>query len=67
MAKKNGLVRRIVGLLFPLILVLGGAGLAVVGLTQGWLVLIVMGLIIVAAGVLWSVVMLDLTNPFDWF
>jgi hypothetical protein len=34
---------------------------------QGSLVLIVMGLVVVAAGVLWSVVVLDLTNPLDWF
>jgi hypothetical protein len=27
----------------------------------------VMGLLVVAAGVLWSVVALELTNPFDWF
>jgi hypothetical protein len=26
-----------------------------------------MGLVVVAAGVLWSVVVLELTNPFDWF
>ena len=67
MAEKQGLIRLIVGLLFPFILVLGGAGLATFGLTQGWLVLIVTGLIVAAAGVLWSVLVLDLTNPFDWF
>jgi hypothetical protein len=51
----------------PLILVLCGAGLAALGVVQGSLVLIVMGLVVVAAGVLWSVVALELTNPFDWF
>jgi hypothetical protein len=30
-------------------------------------VLIVMGLVVVAVGVLWSVVVLELTNPFEWF
>ncbi len=67
MAEKQGLIKLIVGLLFPFILVLGGAGLAVLGLMQGWLVLVLTGLIVVAAGVLWSVVVLDLANPFDWF
>ena len=67
MAEKQGLIRLIVGLLFPFILVVGGAGVAALGLTQGWLVLIVTGLIVAAAGVLWSVMVLDLTNPFDWF
>ena len=67
MAGKERRIKLIVGLLFPFILVLGGAGLAALGLMQGWLVLIVIGLILVAAGVLWSVVVLDLTNPFEWF
>ncbi|MBL9002442.1 MAG: hypothetical protein JNK25_15030 [Phycisphaerae bacterium] len=51
----------------PLILVLGGAGLAALGVTQGSLALIVAGLIVAAAGVLWGVITLELTNPFDWF
>lgn len=67
MDKKRGFFGYLIGLLMPLILVLGGAGLATLGLMQGSLVLIVMGLVVVAAGVLWSVVVLDLTNPFDWF
>ena len=67
MAKRQGPLKLVVGLLTPLILVFGGAGLAALGLTQGWLVLVLAGLIVAAGGVLWSVVMLDLTNPFDWF
>ena len=67
MDKKRGFFGYLIGLLMPLILVLGGTGLATLGLMQGSLVLIVMGLVVVAAGVLWSVVVLDLTNPFDWF
>jgi hypothetical protein len=66
MGKKRGFIGNLIGLLMPLILVLGGAGLAALGVVQGSLVLIVMGLIVVAAGVLWSVVVLDLANPFDW-
>ena len=66
MGKKRGFIGYLTGLLMPLVLVLGGAGLAALGVVQGSLVLIVMGLVVVAAGVLWSVVVLDLTNPFDW-
>jgi len=66
MGKKRGFIGNLIGLLMPLILVLGGAGLAALGVVQGSLVLIVMGLVVVAAGVLWSVVVLDLANPFDW-
>ena len=67
MNKKRGAIELLIGLLMPLMLVLGGAGLAALGLTQGSLVLIVMGLVTAAAGVLWGVLVLDLANPFDWF
>ena len=67
MGKKRGFTGYLIGLLMPLILVLGGAGLAALGFVQGSLVLIVMGLVVVAVGVLWSVVVLELTNPFEWF
>jgi hypothetical protein len=67
MGKKRGFTGYLIGLLMPLILVLGGAGLAALGVVQGSLVLIVMGLVVVAVGVLWSVVVLELTNPFEWF
>lgn len=67
MGKKRGLTGYLIGLLMPLILVLGGAGLAALGVVQGSLVLIVMGLVVVAVGVLWSVVVLELANPFEWF
>lgn len=65
--QRRGATAVLVGLLMPFILILGGAGLAALGLSQGSLILIVMGLVLAAAGVLWSVIMLDLTNPFDWF
>jgi hypothetical protein len=67
MKKKRELVGFLIGILMPLILVLCGAGLAALGLMQGSLVLIVMGLVVATAGVLWGVVMLVLTNPFGWF
>ena len=67
MKKGRGTVGFLVWLLMPLILILGGAGLAALGFAQGSLVIIVMGLVVAAAGVLWGVVMLDLTNPFEWF
>ena len=67
MRKKRGLLGFLIALLMPLIFVLGGAGLAALGVTNGSLLLIVMGAVVVAAGVLWAVVMLDLTNPFDLF
>jgi hypothetical protein len=63
MDKKRGFVGYLIGLLMPLILVLGGAGLAALGVVQGSLVLIVMGLVVVAAGVLWSVVVLIFDEP----
>lgn len=67
MDKKRGIVGFLVMLLMPLVLVLGGTGLAALGLTQSSLTLIVAGLIVAAAGVFWGAVMLDLTNPFEWF
>jgi hypothetical protein len=66
MKKQRGMVACLIGLLLPLILVLGGAGLAALGVTQGSLALIVAGLIITVAGVLWGVITLELANPFDW-
>ncbi len=67
MKKKRGMIEFLIRLLMPLILILGGAGLVALGVMQGSLVLIVMGVVVAAAGVLWSVIMLDLTNPFDLF
>lgn len=67
MDKKRGALGLLIGLLMPLILVLGGAGLAGLGVMQGSLPLIVVGLVLTGAGVLWGVIMLDLANPFDLF
>jgi len=67
MKTERGTVGYLIGLLMPLILVLGGAGLAALGVTQGSLALIVTGLVVAAAGVLWGVLVLELTNPFDLF
>lgn len=49
----------------PILLILGGAGLAALGLSQGSLVLMAMGAVVAASGVLWGVIMLDIANPFD--
>jgi len=67
MKKPKGILRSAVWLLMPLLLVLGGAGLAALGLWQGSLVLMAMGAIVALSGVLWGVVMLDLANPLDLF
>jgi hypothetical protein len=67
MRKRRGWVGSLIGLLMPLILILGGAGLVSLGVSQGSLVLMVMGAVIVLAGVLWGVIMMDLANPFDLF
>jgi pantothenate kinase len=67
MKKSRGLIGIVIGVLMPLILILAGAGLAVLGVTQGPLWLLVAGLVLVGAGVLWGVLMLDLSNPFDLF
>ena len=65
MKKPRG--RSLIAVLMPLLLVLGGVGLASLGLWQGSLVLMALGVLVAAAGVLWSVIVLDLANPFDWF
>ena len=65
MKKPRG--RSLIVVLMPLLLVLGGVGLASIGLWQGSLVLMALGVLVAAAGVLWSVIVLDLANPFDWF
>ncbi len=67
MTQRRPVMRTLVGWLMPLILVLGGAGLAACGLWLASLVLIVMGAVVAAAGVLWGVIVLDLSNPFDLF
>ncbi len=67
MKKPKSIIRSAVWLLMPLLLVLGGAGLAALGLSRGSLVLMAMGAIIALSGVLWGVIMLDLANPFDLF
>ena len=64
MKKRYGIVGFLIGLLMPVILISGGAALAAVGVMQASLFLIVTGLIVAAAGVLWGVVMLTLANPF---
>lgn len=64
MKKRYGIVGFLIGLLMPVILIAGGAALAAVGVMQASLFLIVTGLIVAAAGVLWGVVMLTLANPF---
>jgi hypothetical protein len=63
----KSIIRSAVWLLMPLLLVLGGAGLAAMGLSHGSLVLMAMGAIVALSGVLWGVIMLDLANPFDLF
>ena len=65
MKKPRG--RSLIAVLMPLLLVLGGVGLASLGLWQGSLVLMALGVLVAAAGVLWSVIVLDLADPFDWF
>ena len=65
MKKPRG--RSLIVVLMPLLLVLGGVGLASIGLWQGSLVLMALGVLVAAAGVLWSVIVLDLADPFDWF
>lgn len=67
MEKKRGALGLLIVLLMPLLLVLGGAGLAAVGVTQGSLPLILAGLVVTGAGVLWGVITLELSNPFDLF
>ncbi len=64
MKNRYGLVGLLIGLLMPVVLILGGAALAAVGVMQASLFLIVTGLVVAAAGVLWGVVMLNLSNPF---
>lgn len=65
MKKARGILRSEVWLLMPLLLVLGGAGLAALGLRQGSLLLMAMGAIVALGGVLWAFVVLELANPFD--
>lgn len=67
MEKKRSGLGMVLVLLMPLILVLGGAGLAALGVTQGSLPLIVAGLVMAGAGVIWGVITLELANPFDLF
>lgn len=67
MKKQRGALGVLVGLLMPLVLILGGAGLVALGVMETSLVLIVVGAVVAAAGVLWGVMMFELANPFDWF
>lgn len=67
MRKRRGPLGVVIELLMPLTLVLGGVGLAALGIGQGSLLLVGTGLALAAAGVLWSVVTLALTSPFDLF
>lgn len=53
--------------LMPLLLVLVGVGLVALGLWLGSVLLLGAGLLTALAGVVWAAVVLDLTNPFDWF
>jgi hypothetical protein len=67
MKKQRRIIGSLVGLLMPLILVLGGAGLVALGLMQGSLALIATGVVVAVAGVLWALITLDWTSPFDFF
>lgn len=67
MKKERSRVGFVVMLLMPLALVLVGAGLAALGVMNGSLSLVVAGLVVAGAGVLWGIIGLELTNPFDLF
>lgn len=67
MKNPRGLVGSVIAASMPLLLVLGGAGIASLGLWLGSPVLMALGAVVAVAGVVWGIIVLDLTNPFDWF
>lgn len=66
-SETRGFVRFLVALIAPFILVLGGAGLASLGFTNGWTILGVAGLIITGVGLLWGILMLIVTDAVSLF
>jgi hypothetical protein len=65
MRELRGLVKFLVAVLAPILLVLGGAGLAALGVSTGWYVLLWTGLIIAGIGLIWGIVFLLLHGPTD--
>lgn len=62
MSEKRGFVGFLIALLAPFVLVFSGAGLAALGFTNGWNVLTIIGGIVLAAGLIWGLILFLLTD-----
>lgn len=67
MSGKKEFTRFLVSVLAPFALIAIGAGMVGLGFTQEWNALIVPGLVVAGAGVVWGLILLLLNGPLDWF
>jgi hypothetical protein len=65
MSDKRSFVRFLVYVFAPIALILAGAGLAALGITMGWTILLWAGLIVAAAGLIWGAFLLLFHGPVD--
>ena len=60
------IARFLVGLLMPLILIAGGAGLIGIGMTYEIVILVWVGLALIAAGLLWGMILYFVADSGGW-
>lgn len=60
------IARFLVGLLMPLILIAGGAGLIGIGMTYEIVILVWVGLALIAAGLLWGMILYFWADSGGW-
>ncbi len=65
MSSKGDFGRFLVGILAPFVLILLGAGVTALGLKLGWSILIWGGLLALAAGLIWGLILFFAGDPLD--
>jgi hypothetical protein len=65
MSEKRSLVQFLIYVFAPIALILAGAGLAALGITMGWTVLLWAGLIVAVIGLLWGSFLMLFHGPLD--
>ena len=62
----KGIARFLLGLFMPLILIAGGAGLIGVGMTYEIVILVWVGLALIAAGIIWGLILYFWAESGSW-
>jgi hypothetical protein len=65
MSEKRSFVQFLIHVFAPIALILVGAGLAGLGITMGWTILLWAGLIVAAIGLIWGAILMLFHGPID--